>query len=129
MTMKTNKVLFYFGCIRDKGHYLWTSDSDNNWYARQVAQTIPGLNYHVLEVMDGTFAPSGIGEEQGLYQESLVPPVRIVAWWDRSVDKRGACNSALIGYGYDSAEEMLDDAVVKFPSVMSRQPRPVPNTV
>jgi predicted RNase H-like HicB family nuclease len=52
-----------------------------------------------------------------------------VAWWDRSRDKRFASNSFLAGYGYDSAEAMLDDAVNLYPEVMSRQTRPVPDKV
>lgn len=119
------RILYYFGCIRDKGHYLWDSDS-SQYYADQMAAKVPGLNARVLKCMDGTFPPGGINEDEGFYQESIVPPVRIIAWWDRSVDKRHASNSAFIGYGYESAEAILDDAMIKFPSVMKRQPRPQP---
>lgn len=121
--MKT--TLFYFGCIRESGHYLWES-GEYKYYAQQMARKIPNLNPMVLECLDGVYPPmfQGHGEIEGFYQESIVPPVRIVAWWDRSVDKRGACNSALVGYGFDNAEAMLDAAVTEFPSVMKRQPRP-----
>lgn len=123
--IKPERKLLYFGCIKEKGHFLWNSESWHHYYD-QMAKEIPGLNPNVLRHLDGVYAPYDPHEREGLYLESTIPPVRIVAWWDRSVDKRMACNSAFIGFGYDSAEEILDDAVSRFPSVMSRQPRPVP---
>jgi hypothetical protein len=123
------KKLLYFGCIRESGHFLWQTERYHH-HARQTAALIPGLNPRVLEVLDGVFTPwiENGREIEGLYQESIVPPVRIVAWWDRSIDTRGACNSALVGFGFASAEEMLDAAAIQFPSVMARQKRPVPLT-
>ena len=80
------------------------------------------MNRNLLRGIDGTFPPGGIKEEQGVYQECIVPPVRILAWWDRSIDNRPQSNSALIGYDYSSASEMLEDAAKMFPSVIKRQP-------
>lgn len=119
--MKSDRALFYFGCIRQTGHYLWATDTGREgatWIAEQLHC---GLN--LIGCLDGTFCPP-YGVEG--YQESIVPPVRIVAWWDRTVDKRPNSNSVLIGYGFDTADEMLDAAMTQFPSVMNRQPRPLP---
>lgn len=117
-----DKKLFYFGCGSGPGHYFFGTQGS---YSHSAAKELPGCNPKVMELIDGTFCPGG-PQIDGLYQESIVPPVRIVAWWDRSVDKRPGSNSNLIGYGYASAEEMLDDAVKKYPWLMSRQPRPTP---
>lgn len=73
---------------------------------------------------DGVLAPFD-SNQIGKYLESIIPPFRIVSWWDRSGDSRPGSNSMMIGVGYSSAEEILDDALVKFPVIMSRQPRPV----
>ncbi len=118
------KHLLYFGCIKRTGHFLHVNENEtcrDYWLKQNLPTACPRLEM----MMDGAFAPWGIREEQGIYRESIVPPLRIVAWWDRSVDCRGASNSALIGFGYASAAEMLDDAVKLFPSVMQRQRRPV----
>jgi hypothetical protein len=84
----------------------------------------PHIFAHAGAFFDGPFTPENcIG-----YQESTIPPLRIVSWVDNSVDHRPGSHSTLIGVGYDSAEEMLDDAPSWFPSVMKRQPRPKPTT-
>lgn len=115
------KHLYYFGCIGNVGHYFWTS---NAWSSDSRSTRIDGVNTKILERLDGAFTPADPTE--GIYNDCVIPPLRIVAWHDYSVDKRPGSNSVLVGYGYETAEEMIDDAVVKFPSVMNRQPRPKP---
>jgi hypothetical protein len=114
------KKLLYFGCMRQPGHHLWAGDYDQ---ARPSTINIPHIGDGLLGMLDSTFCPPAKVKE-GLYLESIVPPVRIIAWWDRSVDNRYGSNSTLVGYGYESGEQMLDDAKNIFPSVMNRQPRP-----
>jgi hypothetical protein len=116
------KKLFYFGCGSGPGHYFFGGKGS---YSRSIAEELPGINCKVLDNIDGAYPPGG-PEKEGIYLESIVPPVRIVSWWDRSVDSRPGSNSNLIGYGYGSAEEMLDDAVRLYPWVMKRHPRPTP---
>ena len=120
-----DQVLFYFGCIGRPGHYLFQKDEQSadvrNLNSRWVKAI--GLNPAILEprILDGLFVPTGSG-----YRESIIPPARIVSWMDNSVDHRGGSHSTFIGFGYGKAEEMLDDAIWQFPSVMRRQPRPRP---
>ncbi len=116
------KKLLYFGCIRVVGHSLFDGDG-NSINGRGHLLGFTDVNTDILERLDGTFAPKST--EMGKYNDCIVPPLRIVAWWDYSLDKRGNSNSNLIGYGYSSAEEMIDDAYKRYPSVMNRQPRPV----
>ncbi len=116
------KKLIYYGCIQNVGHNLF--DSENHSVAgREHLLGLDKANTLILKCLDGTFTPKSM--VQGKYNDCIVPPMRIVAWWDCSLDHRQNSNSALIGYGYESAEEMIDDAYKKFPSVMNRQPRPV----
>ena len=122
------KKLYYFGCLSktQKGHYLYRSEGSSHGSEREAVAVIPNLSESLLKALDTTFAPNVNGyQKEGLYNDCVVPPVRIVAWWDRSADDRGNSNSALMGYGYDNAEQMIDDACIKFPSVMGRQKRPV----
>lgn len=122
------KKLLYFGCIKECGHYLWVSERENvcNCSALKRYSGIDGVTDRFLNGIDGTYVP-GTTQEQGVYQESIVPPFRIVAWHDYTVDRRPGSNSAILGIGYDSAVEMLADAVEYFPLVMKRQspPRPI----
>jgi hypothetical protein len=121
------KKLLYFGCgNREKGHYLFEND-DSHASDDRIANAY-GINKNLIRCLDGTFAPAG-PEVQGLYQLSLIATtkvglMKIIGWWDRSVDNRGQSNSALIGIGYIDAEEMIDDAYLQFPKTMGRQPRP-----
>lgn len=117
------KHLYYFGCIRQVGHYLWKSDGCSA--SENELRVVHDVNPNLLRCIDGIFPPTQV-QEEGLYNDCIVPPLRIVAWWDRSVDKRPGSHSTLLAIGYDSAEEMLDAAMVQFPSVMNRQKRPTP---
>jgi hypothetical protein len=119
------KQLLYFGCIGEAGHYLWYSDRSKAYGSNA---RIDGVNEKLLQNLDSVFPPPEI-VGTGIYNDCIVPPVRIVSWWDRSVDKRPGSNSNLIGVGYASAEEMIDDAYKIFPSVMNRQERPKPSPV
>lgn len=122
----SERCLFYFGCIECTGHYLFVKGERS---ARDYDLLFPDANQSLMKAfnrgaMDGVLTPPLA--EQGKYQESIIPPFRLVAWGDYTVDNRCGSNSVLIGYGYDSAEQILDDAPNWFPSVMKRQPRPTP---
>lgn len=115
------KKLLYYGCIREKGHNLF--DTDGYSTAPRESLFPVKFNLQILKVIDGSFCPCNPMSQR--YNECIVPPLRIVAWWDYSIDQRPGSNSNLIGYGYESAEEMIDDAFNIFPSVMKRQTRPI----
>jgi hypothetical protein len=122
------KHLFYFGCIGQAGHG-WFLPGERRTHEENFFQhTFPGLNWRVIKMMDSSYCPGDTEvQAQGVYRESIIPPLRIIAWWDRSgPDTRKGCNSVLFGSGYVDGEEMLDDAARMFPSVMKRQPRPKP---
>ncbi len=48
-------------------------------------------------------------------------------WWDRSVDRRGACNSGFYvrGFGWPEAQAAFDYACAEFPNVVARQRHPL----
>lgn len=104
----------------------WASTERGHIANRSALQSITGIEGvtdNFLHAIDGTFTPLISG--QGAYKESIVPPFRIVAWHDYTVDSRPGSNSALLGIGYESADEMLNDAINHFPAVMQRQTSPL----
>jgi hypothetical protein len=121
--MKPDHRIIYFGCIGEPGHYLWETEhlKAANEPFRDIKSINQNLFRHYGGIFDGSFNPPGSG-----YRESTIPPLRIVAWTDNSVDHRPGSISCLIGYGYESAEEILNDAPNWFPSVMKRQAMPQP---
>lgn len=98
------------------GHHYWP----------RKPSSLLNVNMNVFDVIDGTFTP-GYSRGQGAAQETIVGPLRIIAWHDFTIDSRPGSNSVLIGYGYDNAEDMFADAEKQFPSVMNRQPKPTFN--
>lgn len=118
---QTMKKMFYFGCIGQAGHYFWINEREKVHHYRTFDSRIP-ITFPMA--MDGIFVP-GDTNRQGVYKESLVPPCRIIAWHDYTGDSRPGSNSALIGIGYESADEMLADAINHFPTVMKRQTAPL----
>ncbi len=119
-------ILLYFGCIGDAGHHLWVSESRQvaNITALRRYHPLPGVSEDFLRHIDQTFCPS-VSVPDGVYRVSYVPPFRIIAWRDRSVDSRSGSNSALLGVGYETAEELIGEARQQFPSVISRQRQPL----
>lgn len=118
-----DKKLVYFGTDGRPGHFFFGGSSP---YAPGLLNDFPGINKILLLNIDGAFTP-GNTARQGIYQVSIVPPVIIVAWHDYTIDSRPGSNSNLIGMGYENAQEMIDDAIKKFPHIMSRQPGLEPN--
>lgn len=119
------KKMLYFGCIREHGHHLWCNEGNTcaNRSALHRHTGIEGVTDNFIRTLDGTYVP--LEYIQGRYKECLVPPFRIVAWNDYTVDRRPGSNSVLLGIGYATADEMLDDAINHFPSVMQRQTVPL----
>lgn len=119
--------LLYFGCLRETGHYMFYSEHAQMINDPTDLEKKTGIKANLKSIfwgIDGGFVPEGT-IKQGDAKESVVPPFRIVAWHDYTIDKRGKSNSAFLGVGYGSAEEMLADAAFMFPSVIKRQPVPV----
>lgn len=120
--MSDEQRVFYFGCIGGPGHYLWLTEN-------QIASTVNrlGLSRSLFHALDGAFCPDGIqSQPQQRWLCSIVPPWTIVAWWDRSGDRRPNSLSALIGRDFgNEPHRLLEAAKLAFPSVFTRQPQPL----
>lgn len=114
------KKLFYFGTIGQIGHYWFGCKS-----ALGPVNEIPWMASEFFRRFDGLYTPPESSGQQ-VYRYSRIGNLQIVAWNDRTVDKRPGSNSNLVGFGFIDAEEMLTEAFKQYPQVMNRQPRPQP---
>jgi hypothetical protein len=112
--------VFYFGCIQGPGHFLWSSESQRT---RAGSRGFPDdfpvepcsldggllgpMHYHGPEVEGQAAVWRGRGWT-------------IISFWDRSVDKRGACNSSFVVRGTLSFDEAVTRAKAAFPNVWAR---------
>lgn len=109
--------VYYFGCLREAGHYLWINEGYHAYDYRKY-----GLTDRLVYALDGAFCPFRIEYQRWLC--SIVPPWTIVSWWDSSQDTRPQSVSAFIGSGFgNEPHRLLDAARTKFPSVFARQPK------
>jgi len=113
----------YFGCWGEKGHYLWTRSRRP---ALEPETLPPELHAHKL---DGVYAPrlpgkyagdKGPEAAQGRATITHVAGWTVLAFWDRSVDDRGASNSAFVIPGELTFEQARDRAREAFPEVWRR---------
>ncbi len=109
-----NGQCYYFGCHGGPGHYLWTEKGS---MADMIAKTVLPFRYTIL---DAGFLPEVGNQNEG--DGSLVQFANwtVVSFWDRSVDKRGGCNSAFVIPGRLTFTEAIDVAKAKFPWVWKR---------
>ena len=122
---------YYFGCQGQAGHYWWKPDKSWTWDngVRQIVGE--ALWNKVWPKIDGGFCPGASKDPKKPWQrtgpevegEALLHHVdgwSILSFWDRSVDKRGACNSNFIVRGEHTFEEVLKAARESFPQVLDR---------
>lgn len=123
------KMALYFGCWNQAGHYLHDTSGTHMYKSRNsFPHDIPwdesimdtGLlkNGKIPDIPDGKVYWTCGGKDAFWYA---------FYWWDRSVDKRGACNSGFYvrGFGYPEAREAFDWACTQFPRVVERQKYPI----
>ncbi len=117
------KFLLYFGCMKDVGHYLWLDESNTVRNAKRLEEILGAhmISDLFLRNIDNVYNPPSYPKNECVYRESLVPPFKIVAWNDYSMDKRPGSNSALLSIGYEFTKDVIKAAEKKFPTPMSRQ--------
>lgn len=125
---KTAEV-YYFGCRGQAGHY-WFKPHGSMRHNQE-----PPLGYDIVHgKIDSGFCPGSIpGDSYGRSRPEVegeaclhhLPEWTILAWWDRSVDIRGGCNSNLVAKGHYSYADMIEIGKAQFPDVMSRQRVPL----
>ena len=122
---KLGAMALYFGCWDSAGHFLC------DVAGRHLYDGLPDLPWPEW-MMDGRLLNNG--------KVPNSPDGRVFwtcggakafwyafYWWDRSVDKRGACNSGFYvrGFGWPEAQAAFDYACLRFPHVVERQQYPL----
>jgi len=109
--------MYYFGCIRQAGHYLWESGGGALYRCRVLPQDWPfGENGWSL---DRKFCPNN-AQTQSSARLVHVDGWTVLAMWDRTVDKRWGCNANFVERGELSFEQMVEKAKESFPTVWER---------
>lgn len=106
--------VYYFGCIRQSGHYLFES------HGGKAVSSRKSMYDFWMYRLDGVLAPQDLREKQGPTARHEMHSHTVLSFWDRSVDKRGACNSILFVPGIMSFTEALEKAREAFPEVFAR---------
>lgn len=103
---------WFFGFADEGGHLL--HQEDRMGHPRRVG----ALDWKTL---DGAYAPPKVGERQGAAALVHLDGYTVLAWWDRTGDRRFGSNSALIVDRECTLAEMLAEGARAFPAVMARQ--------
>ena len=113
--------IYFFGCWNGSvGHYLHEPSGRTRWDVLESGQP---WGYSI----DSNLTPPGPGstsdrrvEIEGHAALHHKDGWTGLAWWDRSVDTRGACNAGLYARGTFTIEEMIALGREHFPHVMAR---------
>lgn len=103
---------FYFGCIGESGHYLWSRSG-----SRYDAEKSLPFCVHILDA--GLLNPNA-PQVEGLIRHVIIEGWTIMTFWDRSVDRRPRSNSAFVVEGALSFAEAFAEAQRQWPEIMKR---------
>jgi len=116
--------VFYFGCVGESGHHLFTDR------LRSVYNEGPPWDPLGIGAADGVLAPHVVGcnkrhcrcpnGDEGVAEIHHKDGWTAMAFWDRSVDRRGASNSNFFAEGTHDFAAMLAIAKEKFPAIIGR---------
>lgn len=109
--------LYYFGCGNHGLGHHWYVPGWSGHYDGPCPHSVLGRG------VDGLLAPRP--ERLGVVSQGFVHGHTYLAWWDRSVDTRGGCNSVLAAKGKHTARSMFAQAKESFPGLMERQKVPL----
>ena len=118
------KLALYFGCWEQTGHYLHGPGGVSIWEMNGLPNDLPWDQY----IMDTGLLKNGKIHDSPngkVYWTcgGYVAFWYAFYWWDRSVDRRGACNSGFYvrGFGYPESQEAFEYACAQYPNVVKRQ--------
>lgn len=120
---------YYFGCVEQPGHYLWTPgprfasrfaepEDTTPWGRTPDAILAPHPNPACRMVVE--HYGCRCQQVEGIAQLHHKDGWTALGFWDRSVDSRSLCNSNFIFEGTHDFTAMIELATKHFPSIMSR---------
>lgn len=116
---------YFFGCWQQAGHY-WRHPRNPCMPDSDIVKRVG------LARIDGGFCPGSVAgkpfdrsrpEVECEARLTHIEGWTILGWWDRSVDRRGACNSNIVVRGTYDYAAMLAVLHAQFPTVEARQKR------
>lgn len=106
MANASNAFLLYFGPWGEPGHFVFDRNR-RSVYSEQM----PPMALRAEE-LDGSRVflpwPEVPGQGQLTYLIRRGQCVTVLAWWDRTFDKRGACNAAIQCDGWETPDFLWD---------------------
>ncbi len=105
--------VYYFGCLNEIEHYLYLSRGD---------RTLPDKETPWGFEMDAGLTPKGPREQQGHVLITHKEGWTAMSWWDRTVDTRPGCNSAVLAEGEHDFQQMKSLLKEHWQEVHDRQP-------
>ncbi len=114
--------ILFFGAWDRPGHYYWLPGRRSAETSRLLPASLAGGK------IDGRLAPqkreprypNRLLETEGEAAVHHIEGWTVVAWWDRSVDRRGMSNSALLMRGTHTMSAVFLEAADKFPELLPR---------
>lgn len=106
MVKANDRFFLYFGCWDEPGHYLF------NVYRKKVADSELSRFAMRPEQLDGSkiFLPypevPGDGRLTHLVRDGAC--ITVLAWWDRTFDKRSACCAAVQCDGWETFDALWE---------------------
>jgi hypothetical protein len=111
---------FYFGCMDQVGHHVFSSPRAYELEDRRAVSDVLYRNPWGIAI-DGGLCKSG-AEQEGIALIHHKNGWTALAFWDRSVDKRGKSNSVFLAIGEFEFDQMVAMAKQFFPEVIARFP-------
>ncbi len=121
MDAKTTRRALYFGCIDRPGHYLFDENRRHLW--SRYPEGFPWNDSHMDTGLLKNGGHPDVCDGKVFWTCGGDPLWYAFVWWDRSVDKRGACNSGFYVRGFDHNQpaKAFAHACATFPDVVKRQ--------
>jgi hypothetical protein len=126
--MLSTETVYYFGCLGTPGHFLHSPRETGRAGVQRAPEGFPapwGSGFMPGAGLDGSLLDKRGGQEEGRVVLHHVDGWTALAFWDRSVDKRGGSNSVFVSRGTLTCAEMLDAARATWPQVFARFTFPV----
>jgi hypothetical protein len=114
---------FYFGCIRESGHYLWGNHRGQPYKDRGTWDIQRALTVKVgFDGIDGKLQPQRSQQRGEALLSHSWTGWTALGFWDRTVDTRPGSNSTFLCDQRLSFDEMLADAQEHWPTIFARLP-------
>lgn len=121
----------YFGYWGSPGHFLYKPDGNGARHSQlptelRDIESLAGDPDKIKRYDDGVHGKKTVpfwdekDQEQGRARLHLIAGWTVLAFWDRSGDRRGGSNSAFLAEGKFTFDEMCALARQHFPSVWTR---------